>query len=87
MRFHAPDGRVLQVERIGGLHTYAARVERGPWTALGGLRTVALEALGAQTDAAWLDRMEAYVTAGESLPRALTAADHAADGAALAAGA
>ncbi|MGX6448202.1 hypothetical protein ACVU7I_09080 [Patulibacter sp. S7RM1-6] len=78
MRFRTPDGRVLQVERIGGLRTYAARVERGPWTALGTLRTVALDALGDAIDPAWIARMEAHVTAGESLPRSPTAADRAA---------
>lgn len=85
MRFHAPDGRILQVERIGGLHTYAARVERGPWTALGALRAVATEALGPGTDPAWLDRMVDYIAAGETLPRPLTAADRAGEGIAVAA--
>lgn len=68
MRFHTPDDDVLQVDRVGGLHTYAARMDGGHWTAWGEVRTVVVAASGYEPDDAWVDRVVAYLEDGEELP-------------------
>ncbi len=61
MRFHVPDGRVLQVDRVGGFHTFAARIAGGPWTAWGDLPTVVATATGLDPTDPWIGRVQAYV--------------------------
>ena len=68
MRFTTPDDAVLQVHRVGGLHTYAARLEGGEWTPWGAARAVVVAATGYGTQAAWVDRVVAYLEDGEALP-------------------
>lgn len=68
MRFHTPDDTVLQVDRVGGLHTYAARMDDGDWTAWGELRTVVVAASGYAPRDPWVDRVVAYLEDGEELP-------------------
>jgi hypothetical protein len=68
MRFHTPDDAVLQVHRVGGLHTYAARLEGGAWTPWGRARVVVTAATGYGPGTAWVDRVVAYLEDGEALP-------------------
>lgn len=67
MRLHTPDDRVLQVDRVGGLHTYAARTDGGGWTAWGELRTVVVAATGFDPHDPWVDRVVAHIAGGEAL--------------------
>jgi hypothetical protein len=68
MRFHTPDDDVLRVDRVGGLHTYAAKLEDGDWTAWGEVRTVVVAATGYDPHDRWVDVVVARLEGGEALP-------------------
>jgi hypothetical protein len=68
MRFHTPHDGILQVDRVGGLNTYAARMEGGRWTAWGEVRTVVVAASGLEPGDPWVDRVVTYLEDGASLP-------------------
>lgn len=65
MYFDAPDGGVLRVDRVGAPQTYAARLNRGPWTALGDLRTVLVAATGKDPEEPWITAVTQQVREAE----------------------
>ncbi|MDO9410564.1 hypothetical protein [Patulibacter sp.] len=68
MRFHTPEGGILRVDRVGGLHTYAARIDGGTWTAWGEVRTVVVAATGHGPADPWVDRVVAFCEERAALP-------------------
>jgi hypothetical protein len=64
--FESPDGRVLRIDRVGAVRTYAARLDGGPWSPLGALRSVIVIATGAQPETPWIEAIAEQVERTEA---------------------